>query len=183
MAFNKTACAIGCAICWLIVVLIILLVSIGTVEPIQYGIVYNSITKKVDLDTIYPGGWYFIGPINSFITFPATLVNLDFTEFEGALAKPLTVKDSDGQEIKLSLSIQYKLQKEDVGKLYNEFQTGYEVTFVSYVDSVVRKIVGSFDSTAFWKQRKESGEKLRVAINEKLKEVYAECKNLQIINV
>jgi hypothetical protein len=56
-----------------LVALIIALVSIGTVEPIEYGIVYNAITKTVDTDNVYPGGWYFIGPVMSFVTFPATL--------------------------------------------------------------------------------------------------------------
>jgi hypothetical protein len=70
-----------------------------------------------------------------------------------------------------------------VGKLYNEFQKGYEATFISYIDSVVRKEVGNFDSTSFWVQRKESGDKLRAAIDAKLNDVYANCKNLQVINV
>lgn len=180
---SNLACKIGCSICLLIVGLILFLVSIGTVEPIEYAIVYNSITKRVDIDNIYPGGWYLIGPVNSFVTFPATLVNMDFTDFEGAQSKPLVVKDKDGQEIRLSFSIQYKLHRDDIGKLYNEFQTGYNVTFISYIDSVVRKVVGDFESDAFWKQRKEAGEKLKVAINEKLNEVYTDCHNLQIINI
>lgn len=70
-----------------------------------------------------------------------------------------------------------------MGKLYNEFQKGYEATFISYIDSVVRKEVGNFDSTSFWVQRKESGDKLRAAIDAKLNDVYANCKNLQVINV
>jgi uncharacterized membrane protein len=101
---------IACGICWLLVALIVLLLSIGTVEPIEYGIVYNAITKSVSADTVYPGGWYFIGPVMSFITFPSTLVNIDFTEFPDAQSRPLTVKDNDGQEIRLSFSVQYRLQ-------------------------------------------------------------------------
>lgn len=93
---RKLICAIVCIICWLLVALIIALVSIGTVEPIEYGIVYNAITKSVDTDNVYPGGWYFIGPVMSFVTFPATLVNIDFTDFEGAQRKPISVKDSGG---------------------------------------------------------------------------------------
>lgn len=84
MASNKAVCLIGCGICSMLVILIILLISIGTVEPIEYGIVYNAISKKVDTENVYPGGWYFIGPVNSFITFPSTLVNLDFTDFPGS---------------------------------------------------------------------------------------------------
>jgi len=81
MADNSLIGIIACSICAAIVILIGLLVSIGTVEPIEYGIVYNAFTKSVDPDKVYPGGWYLIGPINSFITFPATLVNMDFADF------------------------------------------------------------------------------------------------------
>ena len=160
-----------------------MLMSIGTVEPIEYGIVYNAITKSVNAESVYPGGWYFIGPVMSFITFPSTLVNIDFTEYPDAQSRPLVVKDNDGQEIRLSFSVQYRLQQDKVGELYNQFQKGYEVTFISYIDSTTRKIVGDFDSTAFWKDRKESGDKIRAAINTKLNDVFADCTNLQIINV
>ena len=115
MANNQAVCLIACGICWLLVALIVMLMSIGTVEPIEYGIVYNAITKSVNADTVYPGGWYFIGPVMSFITFPSTLVNIDFSEYPDAQSKPLVVKDNDGQEIRLSFSVQYRLQQENVG--------------------------------------------------------------------
>jgi hypothetical protein len=115
MADSKVICGVGVSICLAITLLIFLLISIGTVEPIEYGIVYNSLTKTVDSKKVYKGGWYLIGPINSFITFPATYVNLDFADFAGATNRPLVVKDSDGQEIRLSFSIQYELQEENVG--------------------------------------------------------------------
>jgi len=76
------------------------------------------------------------------------------------------------------MSIQYKLIKDEIVPLYLSYQKSYESTFISYIDAVVRKIVGDFDSTAFWKDRKGCGEKLRVAIDEKLQEVHAHCTNV-----
>jgi hypothetical protein len=35
---------------------------------------------------------------------------MDFAAYPGAISGPLTVKDSDGQEITLSFSLQYKLK-------------------------------------------------------------------------
>lgn len=63
MSNNRILCGIGCGVCGLLTLLLIVIFSVGTVEPIEYGIVYNSITKSVNIDTVYPGGWYFIGPI------------------------------------------------------------------------------------------------------------------------
>ena len=95
----------------------------------------------------------------------------------------MLVKDNDGQDIRLSFSVQYRLQQENVGQLYNQFQKGYEVTFISYIDSVTRKVVGDIDSNAFWTSRKVSGDKIRDASNTKLQDVFAECTNIQILNV
>jgi len=89
MANTKMLCGIGCGICLLLVTLIILLVSIGTIEPIEYGIEYNSISKKTNQDNVYAGGWYMIGPFSSFIAFPATLVNFDWSTYTGSKAPPI----------------------------------------------------------------------------------------------
>lgn len=109
MSNEKVLCGIGCGVCCLLVSLIIVICSVGTVEPIEYGIIYNSITKKVNTEEVYSGGWYFIGPIQSFFVFPSTMVNIDFTDYPDAQHPPMEVKDSIGQTITLSFSIQYKL--------------------------------------------------------------------------
>ena len=96
---QKIICGVGCGVCVLITTLIFILCSIGTVEPIEYGIKYNAISKKIDVSQVYTGGWYFIGIFNTFETFPSTLVNMDFADYPDAISKPLSVKDSDGQEI------------------------------------------------------------------------------------
>ena len=105
MSNNRVLCGIGCGICCLLVVLLIVIASVGTVEPIEYGIVYNSITKSVNTNAVYAGGWYFIGPIQSFFVFPSTMINIDFTDFPDAQHPPMEVKDSIGQTITLSFSI------------------------------------------------------------------------------
>ena len=68
---------IACGCCTTAVVLILALVgmifSAGTVEPIAYGIKYNKLSKNVESPAdVYDGGWYLIGPFNSFIQFPKT---------------------------------------------------------------------------------------------------------------
>jgi hypothetical protein len=61
--------------------LILRLKSIRAVEPIEYGVEDNAKTNSVNADTVYPGGWYFFDNVMSFITFPSTIVNIDFTEY------------------------------------------------------------------------------------------------------
>ena len=102
---DRKKCFCCCGVVLSLIGLILLLVSIGTIEPIEYGISYNSISKKTDEDKVYPGGWYMIGPFTSFLTFPSTLVNIDWTYYTGAQRTPLTVRDNDGQDIRFAFSI------------------------------------------------------------------------------
>ena len=64
--------------------------------------------------------------------------------------------------------MQYLLQKDNVGKLYQDYKKDYEQTFISQIDYGVRKVIGNFDSTAFWKDRQGNAEKLRQDIDIRL---------------
>lgn len=66
--------------------------SAGTVEPIQYGLKYNSISKSIDESKTYEGGWHLIGPFNSFITYPSTNVNVDFSNLPNSKSTPLNTR-------------------------------------------------------------------------------------------
>jgi len=98
-------CVGGCSVCVAIIILIIVLSGVDTIEPTEVGILYNSVSKSVDYSFIYKGGWYWIGLFNSFFTFPATVVNVDFTTFPNANRSPIQLKDSDLQDINLSISV------------------------------------------------------------------------------
>jgi hypothetical protein len=123
--------------------------------------VYSSLTKKIDSSQVYAGGWYFLGPFSSFMTFPATLVNIDYSNFKGSKYPPIACRDGDQQQIELSMSVQYKLQYANIGRLQDQFQQGYEAKYANYIEQVVRETVGNFTGTAFWTNRKESGDLLR----------------------
>lgn len=68
----KLACGCVSTIVILVIGLAVVAFSTGTVEPIAYGIKYNKFSKNVESAEVYEGGWYFIGPLNSFLQFPKT---------------------------------------------------------------------------------------------------------------
>lgn len=177
----KKGCGLYCILCVFITIIIVISVCVDTIEPTEYGIKYNSVSKKIDDENIFDNGWYFLGPTVSFQTFPKTQVNLDFNEFKGSAAAPLQVKDNIGQEIKFLFSIQYKLHKESLGKLYNYLKLDYERTFIQKIDFSVREKIGLWSEDAFWADRSGNTELLRKAINETLQELYADCVGLQVI--
>jgi len=81
---NKVVCGVCTGVVLLVLGIIVLAFSAGTVEPIAYGIKYNKFSKNVESNDVYEGGWYLIGPFNSFIQFPKTQVNIDFSDLPGS---------------------------------------------------------------------------------------------------
>ena len=62
---------------------LILLLSMDTIDPLQMGITLNTISKSVGNDT-YQSGRYIIGPFTSFIRYPANLVMVEFSDSRNA---------------------------------------------------------------------------------------------------
>jgi hypothetical protein len=59
--------------------MLFLILSMDTLEPLEWGITYNKITKKIG-DEIFENGRYFIGPWKEFIVYPANLVTVEFSD-------------------------------------------------------------------------------------------------------
>ncbi len=74
------------------ITILVLIFCAGTVEPIEYGLVYSKLSKNIDTSAgVYEGGWYLIGPMNNFLSFPRTQVNVEFSNNAGSKQKPVKV--------------------------------------------------------------------------------------------
>lgn len=80
------ACACFMLILCIIISLamILLLISMDSLEPLHYGITYNKITKTIGTE-IYDSGRYIIGPTKGFIIYPAHLVTIEFSDSRKAM--------------------------------------------------------------------------------------------------
>ena len=97
-------CYIITGVVALVVIIGLLVWSADTVEPIEYGIKYNTLSKNIDADKVYDGGWYIIWPMNSFITYPATVVNVDFSDYQNSKSTPFAARSQEGLAIDISFS-------------------------------------------------------------------------------
>jgi hypothetical protein len=75
-------CLLFCVLIGL--VMIGLLISMDSLEPLEFGITYNKITKTVGSD-VYESGRYLIGPWLSFIVYPSNLVTVEFSNSRKAI--------------------------------------------------------------------------------------------------
>jgi hypothetical protein len=93
-------------------------VSFGTLEPTEYGIVYNSISKSVDTENIYEGGLQFIGLFNRFIAYPRIQKSIEFSDNVEAQSDALQTRTQEGLALTLHFAFQYSIRKDDLPNLY-----------------------------------------------------------------
>ena len=157
--------------------------AFSTISPIQYGILYNTISKTIDPSKVYDGGWHYTGITSSFLTFPATIQNIEFTDYKGAESAPLQARTEEGLTVTLSLSLQYKLVKSSVGKLYESYTDKYESNFIRIARGAIIEEAAKYNSAEYWTNRRAIGAAMRKLINERLATAFATCESIQILSV
>ena len=122
---GKTKCL--CLVMTTLVVLVttIVGVSFGSVEPTEYGILYNQVSKQIDAENILDGGLQYVGVFNKLIAFPRIQKEIEFSDQSSAEAGPLSTRTKEGLELKLHFSFLYQLQKENLSDLYRLVGTEY----------------------------------------------------------
>jgi hypothetical protein len=84
MDSGALICLIICIVLSLAV--LILLLSMDSLEPLEYGITYNKITKTIGTD-VFESGRYIIGPWMTFIIYPANLNSVEFSDSRRATVR------------------------------------------------------------------------------------------------
>mmetsp|Transcript_30010 Transcript_30010/g.75706 ORF Transcript_30010/g.75706 Transcript_30010/m.75706 type:complete len:353 (-) Transcript_30010:304-1362(-) len=160
--------------------------SLGSVPPLHYGIRYNHFSKSTDTATVYDPGRYLIGPFNKFLLFPSTVQNFEFANephirVSGIRYEPLHTRTKEGLGLHLQVSLQYRLKRESLGNLYNEFNQNYEQVFTSSIRDVLIKAASEYEATQLWEERQAFGDKLQKMVSKELERTYAECWGLQLM--
>jgi len=175
-----------CACCFVtLVVLAAIFVSMAveTIAPIEYGIIYNTISKSIEKENVYDGGWHYVGLTSSFLKFPATIQNVEFSNLSGAESFPISARTREGLTVTLHISFQYKLMKDKIGDLYNDFTTQYEKTFITRARGAIIEESSKYNSGEYWTNRKAIGASMLKTINERLNVAFATCESLQILSI
>jgi len=179
-------CAVCAGLCCLIVCGVAALMSIGTVEPLTVGIRYNSFTKAADTAEVYDPGRHLIGPFNNFLIFPASVQTIEFTSEtrikpQGLRFDPLMAQDSSGLPVTLHVSVQYKLVKEDIGKLYSEYNTAYDTQLVNTIRKQITQTSTKFEVNQIWEKRDHFQRTMHSMIDAEIRtKCFATCWGVQI---
>jgi hypothetical protein len=180
---QKVAICGCCAVLAVIGVIVFASFAFETIAPIEYGIIYNNLSKRIDGSKVYEGGWHYTGITSSFLKFPATIQNVEFTSYKGAESAPLEARTQEGLTITMDLSFQYKLVKDKVGDLYNNFTDKYEDSFIRIARGALIEESAKHNSAEYWENRKVIGQQMKNIINERLETAHATCESIQILSV
>lgn len=179
---------LGGAACCLVTCALLTVTSLGAVPPLYYGIRYNYFNKYADIDHVYGAGRFFIGPMNTFIIFPASVQNIEFTneirlQPSGRRYSALHTRTKEGLALHMQVSLQYALKAKEVGYLYREFNQNYEEVFLSTIRDTLIKAAAEYKATQLWLKRAEVGREMRLLVNKALNKTNAECWGLQLMGI
>jgi regulator of protease activity HflC (stomatin/prohibitin superfamily) len=180
MEKGALICLATCVVLSLIVIL--LLISMDSIEPLNYGIQYNKITKSISTET-YENGRYIMLPWKTFITYPSNLVTIEFSDNRGATAEPLQTRTIEGLGLTLYVSFQYEINRTHIPDLYNMNNLNYHSTFVRISRDVLLKVGGQYNATNYWTSRTAIGDEMKKALDTELIKAYARCRFLQILRI
>eukprot|EP00929_Paragymnodinium_shiwhaense_P093966 TRINITY_DN54319_c0_g1_i1.p1 TRINITY_DN54319_c0_g1~~TRINITY_DN54319_c0_g1_i1.p1 ORF type:complete len:353 (+),score=78.43 TRINITY_DN54319_c0_g1_i1:69-1127(+) len=161
--------------------LMVLIMSVGSLLPLQYGLTMNWITRQVNLETVYQGGRHLIGPWNTFIAFPSTVVTVSFAQ--GESNGPLATRTKDGLSLTLHMAFQYRMEPEKLGELFRLSNLQYEPLFVRNARDVLLKAAADYEAFEYWQAREKIGTEMQALLKERLASVYAECTGLQVLQI
>ncbi|EGR27141.1 SPFH domain band 7 family protein [Ichthyophthirius multifiliis] len=167
MDFSTKICVICLGIS-IITLFTLLLSSFNSLEVNEYGLDYSSISKSIGKKP-YSAGIHFLGVGHSFIKFPKTVLNLEYSNHQGADYGPIRSRTSDGLEVILEISFQYKLIYEDLFELYNNYRENYSNIFSHIAIHTLTENTTEYTAYNFFVDIQRIGVKMQEALNKQFK--------------
>jgi hypothetical protein len=111
--------------------------SFNIVEPDEYGILQNTISKELTTNRVYTSGRFFTGLSRTYIKFPRGRKVITFGSSDGSGdAGSLNIRLPDGQ-VFLDISFQYSISLSKIVDLYRNFGTNYHSRFITLAQSAI----------------------------------------------
>jgi len=181
---DKTKCGSCCFCTLLIFILTIISVSIEGVEPTQWGLVMNNINQSLKDVPVKDGGLNWVGLTNSIKRYPSTIQTIEFSNIKKfATAGRLATRTKEGLELKISCSVQYRLIKNDLPKLYRLFEMDFNQKLTRIARNGILMIASEFTAPEFWKKREVVGDSILKFLQDEYKNAYAEVIAFNLLKI
>lgn len=151
MDFDDSKKAITCCCCLtaLITIGIVAFFSYSSLDVNEYGLDYSSLTKTIDRQ-YYGSGYHMLGFGHSFIRYPSTVLNMEFSNENNADRPPIQSRTEDGLLIQFRASFQYKLLPDRLYDLYMKFGEDYRGPCMKYAIETLNDAATKYDANEFF---------------------------------
>ena len=134
---NKKKLAICCVSLGLLLLVILLPLSYQYVDFTEYGLRYNTITKKVEPTEAFEAHRFFGGLSTAYHIYPKTV---QIVIFNGTgLKKPIEMKDKIGGSFNIEVNMGYQLLKDSIYDIFRTYKARYEESYLSNIRAAVRQ--------------------------------------------
>jgi len=142
----------------------LLLFSFSSLNVNEYGLDYSSISKTVHSEP-YVAGFHFLGVGHSFFRFPRTVQTIEFSSEHTATSGNIRSRTSDGLEVNLEISYQYKVIFEKLYDLYSQYGMDYYGVFEKIGIDVLTELATKYTAYDFFVNRQKIGQDMQAALN------------------
>lgn len=121
---------------------------------------------------MYESGFYWTGIGHHFIEFPSRQKNINLNS--------LRLRSSDGITVTVDVSYQYRVSKESVPKLFQQYGLQYELHFNEIIKNELRNIASKYKATEFYDSREFIGMQMNNITTEKIKSLNGVLEGFQL---
>ena len=181
----------GCATLVLTVVLVAC--SFSTLEPTEFGLEYNGVSKTLNKAELYENGRHFIGLAHYFIKYPKTQQTIKFAPEKDADHPSLRSRSRDGMKITIGASLQFTINKNvsQIVQLYEWFGPSedddqiadYKRAYIRVSRAVLRNAAASFKSFDFFLQRDAVIKKMTDDITRELDRIHCKVITFNLLSI
>jgi regulator of protease activity HflC (stomatin/prohibitin superfamily) len=175
---SKIIVCAGCGFVSLIVGIILICVSFQYVEYNQYGLKRNTLTNTVFTNKIYENGRYMMGPSVNMIYFEKDYQKVDFSG-----SNALSVSNDDGTGFHITVTFFYRIQKENIEKLYNKFGTNYKSKILSLSQSTLKNTAILYNIDDYLTKRSTITKSIKTNVTATLNNIWIDVDELQLHEV
>ena len=117
---------------------------------------------------------------HSFLKFPTTLQTVEYSTDGDSDAGALDSFSSEGQQILIEASFQYRLRAGSLVDLYKRFRQDYHTTYISVGQSAIKNAATNFTLTDYFSQRETIRTAMQKAVQDVLEPLYADVEDFQL---
>jgi len=164
----------------LVLATILFFLSFSTLHATEWGLNYNQLFENISPD-VYDAGLHCIGPWHSFIRFPNTYQNMQFSTGDNDL---LHSRTADGLPLTLGVSFQFTLTKTRLYELYMTYRDDYRKVLFNVATHIVANTASNYTAYNFFNDKQTIAYDMQRALNQYVAQhLYMTVETLQIILV